>query len=80
LGDDGFERLAMKDVKPAASREASVTSNDVLIGVVTTVSELGRGVALATSTRGSLATAGVAGNVRAASATLRASNDQTDRK
>jgi hypothetical protein len=50
------------------------------MGVATTVSVEGMGAALATCTRGSLASADVAGNVKAASAALTAANDQRERE
>jgi hypothetical protein len=50
------------------------------MGVATMVSVEGMGAALATCTRGSLASADVAGSVKAASAALIAANDQRERE
>jgi hypothetical protein len=69
----------MYEVKSVELRGVNVTSNDVEMGVATTVSVEGSGAAFATSTRASLATDAVAGSVRAVSAALKVSNDQMAR-
>jgi hypothetical protein len=51
----------------------------VTIGVATTTSLDGMGAWPATAIRASLAVADVTGNVKAASAALRANNDQSER-
>jgi hypothetical protein len=79
LGDAGFDRLAIYDVSAAGLGWLRATSKEVTIGVATTTSLDGMGAWPATSIRASLAVADVTGNVKAASAALRANNDQSER-
>jgi hypothetical protein len=79
LGEAVFDKLAIYDVSAAGSGWLKAMSKDVVIGVATTASLEGMGAWPATSIRASLAVAEVTGNVKAASAALRANNDQSER-
>jgi hypothetical protein len=70
LGDAVSERLVRNALNLSAFFWRSTTSKDVVIGVLTIVSDVGTGELSATWTRGSLARAGETAKVKAASVAL----------